>query len=180
MQNNSRICIVGAGLAGSECALVLAHLGLKVELYEMKPKSKTPAHHSTNYAEIVCSNSFKNKSLLSASGLLKHELEMLSSPLLSVANTVQVPAGQALAIDREKFEQKVTELIKCNKNITVHEGVEVEGLFENATTEGVVLEPSAFGMTTGSPPSITDTHEFVVPRSIPIIFAIIKFLLNFV
>ena len=80
-KNNTRICIVGAGLAGSECALSLARMGYCVELYEMKPNKKTPAHHSNAFGEIVCSNSFKNKSLLSASGLLKHELEMLSSSL---------------------------------------------------------------------------------------------------
>ena len=142
MNKLPRICVVGAGLAGCECALVLAEKGVRVELYEMKPKKLTPAHHSNNFGEIVCSNSFKNKSLLSASGLLKHELEMLSSPLLSVAKNCEVPAGQALAIDREKFEQKVTELIKSNKNITVYEGVEVEKPFENAITVFVHCLPS--------------------------------------
>ena len=133
-KNNTRICVVGAGLAGSECALALANNGYTVELYEMKPNKKTPAHHSNGFGEIVCSNSFKNKSLLSASGLLKHELEMLSSPLLSVAKECEVPAGAALAIDRELFEKKVTELIKSNKNITVNENYEVDKPFDDAIT----------------------------------------------
>ena len=134
MPKTNRICVVGAGLAGSECALTLARLGHVVDLYEMKPDQKTPAHHSNAFGEIVCSNSFKNKSLLSASGLLKHELEMLSSPLLSIAKKTEVPAGAALAIDREKFANGVTEAIRNCKNIIVHEGVEVDKPFDNAIT----------------------------------------------
>ena len=130
----TRICIVGAGLAGCECALALANRKIRVDLFEMKPNQKTPAHHSNQFGEIVCSNSFKNKSLLSASGLLKHELEQLSSPLLSVANECAVPAGAALAIDREKFEKKVTELIKNNEYIIIHESQEVTQPFQNAIT----------------------------------------------
>lgn len=114
-----KINIIGAGLAGSECALYLANKGYKVNLYDIKTKAKTPAHHSDNFAEIVCSNSFKSDDENSASGLFKRELLALGSTLVKTAYDYKVPAGQALAVDREQFSAKITELIKQNKNINI-------------------------------------------------------------
>lgn len=116
-----KINVIGAGLAGSECALYLANNGFKVNLYDIKTKQKTPAHHSNNFAEIVCSNSLKSDDENTASGVFKRELTLLGSNLLKVAYANSVPAGQALAIDREKFSLEITNLIKQNKNITIFE-----------------------------------------------------------
>ena len=113
------IIVIGAGLAGSEVALQIAKRGKKVKLYEMKPQKFSPAHSSENFAEIVCSNSFKSNSLTNACGLLKEELRRLGSELIPIADSVGVPAGQALAVDREKFSQIVTEKIESNPNIEI-------------------------------------------------------------
>lgn len=115
-----KINIIGAGLAGSECALYLANKGYKVDLYDIKTTAKTPAHHSDDFAEIVCSNSFKSDDENSASGLFKRELLALGSKLVETAYQVKVPAGQALAVDREMFSGRITKLLKTNKNITIH------------------------------------------------------------
>lgn len=114
------INVIGGGLAGSEACLYLANKGYKVNLYDIKGKNFTPAHHNSNYAEIVCSNSFKSKDPNSASGILKQELLALGCNLLKVAYECQVPSGASLAVDRELFSAKVTSLIKSNKNITLH------------------------------------------------------------
>lgn len=111
------IVIIGGGLAGSEAAYKIAQAGFKVELYEMRPKVFTPAHKTQYLAEIVCSNSFGSESVLSAAGLLKKEMEMLDSLLLKVAKDYKVPAGQAFAVDREKFSKKVTEILENHPNI---------------------------------------------------------------
>lgn len=113
-----KINIIGGGLAGCECALFLANNGFKVNLYDIKGKTRTPAHHSDNYAEIVCSNSFKSDDDNTASGVFKRELALLGCNLLEIARKFKVPAGQALAVDRDKFSEEVTRLIKSNKNIT--------------------------------------------------------------
>ncbi len=113
------IRVIGAGLAGSEAALTLAGLGQEVLLYEMKPQVYTPAHSSESFAELVCSNSFKSKQVHTAPGLQKAELELLDSPLLRVAKRNEVPAGAALAVDREKFGAEVTKLIEENPKIRV-------------------------------------------------------------
>ena len=115
-----KINIIGAGLAGSEAALYLANNGYKVNLYEMKGIKMSPAHHSKNYAEIVCSNSLKSDDENTASGVLKRELTLLGSTLLNIAYKTKVPAGQALAVDRDAFSKTITNLIKENKNIIVH------------------------------------------------------------
>ncbi len=115
-----KINIIGAGLAGSECALYLAKKGYKVNLYDIKGKKMSPAHHSKDFAEIVCSNSFKSDDENTASGVFKRELTLLGSELVKTAYTVQVPAGQALAVDRDEFSRIITEKIKNNKNITIH------------------------------------------------------------
>lgn len=119
MKFNTKVNIIGAGLAGAECALQLAKRGIKVNLYEMRPKKMTGAHTSENFAEFVCSNSLGSYDITNASGLLKKEMEILGGELIKVAYESQVPAGGALAIDRELFSKKVTELIEQNENINI-------------------------------------------------------------
>ncbi len=111
------VIVIGGGLAGSEAALQIAKRGIKVKLYEMKPTKFSDAHSNENFAEIVCSNSFKSNLLTNACGLLKEELRKLGSELIPIADENSVPAGQALAVDREEFSKKVTEKIKNNSNI---------------------------------------------------------------
>lgn len=113
------ITVIGGGLAGCEAAYQIAKRGIKVKLYEMKPTKFSPAHSNENLAEIVCSNSFKSNLHTSACGLLKEELRKMDSLLLKVADETKVPAGQALAVDRELFAKRVTEAIKNNSNIEV-------------------------------------------------------------
>ena len=112
-----KINIIGAGLAGSECALYLANKGYIVNLYDIKGEKMSPAHHSKDFAEIVCSNSLKSDDEKTASGLFKRELMMLGSELIKTAYAVKVPAGQALAIDRDEFSRLITEKLKNHKNI---------------------------------------------------------------
>lgn len=113
------ITIIGGGLAGSEAAYQIAKRGIKVKLYEMKPGQFSPAHTNQNLAEVVCSNSFKSNLHTNACGLLKEELRMLDSLLIRIADETSVPAGQALAVDREKFSQKVTEELEKIPNIEI-------------------------------------------------------------
>ena len=118
------ITVIGGGLAGSEAAYQIAKRGIKVKLYEMKPIKYSEAHSNKNLAEIVCSNSFKSNLHTNACGLLKEELRELDSLLIKIADETQVPAGQALAVDREIFSQKVTEELEKNKLIEIiHEEV---------------------------------------------------------
>lgn len=114
-----KINIIGAGLAGSEAALQLADKGWKVNLYEMRPEAQTPVHQTGDFAELVCSNSLKSKLLTTASGLLKEEMKILGCKLLSIAESCYVPAGSALAIDRELFARKVTKIISEHQNIKI-------------------------------------------------------------
>ena len=114
-----KVKIVGAGLAGSEAALQLAKRGIEVDLYEMRPVKMTGAHTTEKLAEFVCSNSMGSYDLSVASGLLKKEMELLDSELIKVAFDVKVPAGNALAIDREEFSKRVTELIEANPLINL-------------------------------------------------------------
>ena len=107
------------GLAGTEAAYQIAKRGIKVKLYEMKPEKFSPAHSSKELAEIVCSNSFKSNSITNACGLLKEELRNLGSLLIQIADETKVPAGQALAVDRETFSKRVTEEIEKNPNIEI-------------------------------------------------------------
>ncbi len=111
------VTIIGAGLAGSEAALQLAKKGHTVNLYEMRPQKTTGAHTGENCAEFVCSNSLGSADITNASGLLKHEMELLGGELIKIAYECRVPAGSALAIDREMFSAKVTEKIKSNPEI---------------------------------------------------------------
>ena len=113
------ITVIGGGLAGSEAAYQIAKRGIKVKLYEMKPDKFSPAHSNKNLAEIVCSNSFKSNLHTNACGLLKEELRLLDSLLIKVADEVAVPAGQALAVDREEFSKKVTEKLESLENVEI-------------------------------------------------------------
>lgn len=115
------VIVIGAGLAGTEAAYQIAKEDIDVCLYEMKPKKFSPAHCSSNFAEIVCSNSFKSNLITNACGLLKEELRILGSMLIEVADNTKVPAGQALAVDREAFSKNVTEKIRKMKNIHIEE-----------------------------------------------------------
>lgn len=111
--------IIGGGLAGSEAALRLSDAGVNVDLYEAKPIWFSPAHGNNNLAEIVCSNSLKSVLPATASGTLKNELDILGCSLLRIARTVSVPAGSALAVDREKFSEAVTREVRSRNNIRV-------------------------------------------------------------
>ena len=127
------INVIGGGLAGCEAAYQIAKRGIKVKLYEMKPNKFSPAHSNKDLAEIVCSNSFKSNLLTNACGLLKEELRILNSLLIKCADETSVPAGQALAVDREKFSALVTKYIKENPNIEII-NKEVESIEEDAIT----------------------------------------------
>ena len=116
---NNYITVIGGGLAGSETAYQIAKAGIKVKLYEMKPEKFSPAHSNKNLAEIVCSNSFKSNLITNACGLLKEELRKLNSLLINIADKTSVPAGQALAVDREEFSKEVTKKLENNKNIEI-------------------------------------------------------------
>jgi len=127
------INVIGGGLAGCEAAYQIAKRGIKVKLYEMKPIKFSPAHSNKDLAEVVCSNSFKSNLITNACGLLKEELRILDSLLIKCADETSVPAGQALAVDREKFSALVTEKIKENPNIEII-NEEVEKIEEDCIT----------------------------------------------
>ena len=116
------VIVIGAGLAGSEAAWQLANRGIPVRLHEMKPNKMTPAHHSTDFGELVCSNSLRSDQLENAVGLLKEELRRCNSLIMACADEHRVEAGGALAVDRHAFSAAITEKIKTHPNITVVEG----------------------------------------------------------
>ena len=128
------INVYGAGLAGCEAAWQAASRGVAVTLYEMKPKKFTPAHHSEGYAELVCSNSLRSDRITVASGLLKEELSRMGSLIMEAARATQVPAGSALAVDRDKFSAYVTEKIQNHPLITV-----VEAEITELPAEGITV-----------------------------------------
>ena len=121
MMAEAVIRVIGAGLAGCEAAWQAARLGCKVELYEMKPKKHTPAHHNNGFAELVCSNSLRSNQTSNAVGLLKEELKRLGSLIIEAAYATQVPAGSALAVNRDEFSEYITKKINEHPNITVFE-----------------------------------------------------------
>ena len=134
------ITIIGGGLAGSEAAYQIAKRGIKVKLYEMKPEKFTPAHSNKNLAEIVCSNSFKSNLHTNACGLLKEELRKLDSLLIKIADETSVPAGQALAVDREEFAEKVTKQIESNPLIEIiNREVGKDISMEELSKNGIVI-----------------------------------------
>lgn len=117
---NKKVNVIGLGLAGVEATYQLAKKGILVDAYEMKPTKFSPAHENENFAEIVCSNSFKSDDLSTASGCLKAELRELDSLILKCADKTKVPAGSALAVDRDRFSELVTKEINKLKNVTIH------------------------------------------------------------
>lgn len=134
------ITIIGAGLAGSEAAYQIAKRGINVKLYEMKPQKFSPAHSNENFAEIVCSNSFKSNLHTNACGLLKEELRILDSLLIKIADETAVPAGQALAVDRALFSKRVTEKIKSMPNIEIiNKEIGNEVHLKDLAEEGIVI-----------------------------------------
>ena len=114
------ISVIGAGMAGSDAAIAAARLGVKVNLYEMRPNKMTPAHHTDRFAELVCSNSFGGKSPSNAKGLLQAEMLEADGLIMSSAQAVRVPAGGALAVDRDAFSAEVTSVIERHPNISIH------------------------------------------------------------
>jgi methylenetetrahydrofolate--tRNA-(uracil-5-)-methyltransferase len=115
-----KIRIIGAGLAGSECAYALARRGHTVDLHEMRPVKMTPAHATSNLAELVCSNSFRSSAPTNAVGLLKQEMRLMQSLVVRCGEEARVPAGDAFAVDRDRFAAAVTEAISSVNNITLH------------------------------------------------------------
>lgn len=115
----SFVNVIGAGLAGSEAAWQLASRGIQVHLYEMRPTKQTPAHHTDQFAELVCSNSLRGNSLTNAVGVLKEEMRLLDSVIIRSADDCAVPAGGALAVDRHEFARLVTERVKNHELVTV-------------------------------------------------------------
>lgn len=113
--------VIGAGLAGSEAAWQIANAGVAVHLYEMRPTKKTPAHHTNQFAELVCSNSLRGNSLQNAVGVLKEEMRRMNSVIIHSADETSVPAGGALAVDRDTFSAMVTEKLRNHPLITVYE-----------------------------------------------------------
>ena len=144
------VTIIGGGLAGCEAAYQIAKRGIKVKLYEMKPHKFSEAHSNENLAEIVCSNSFKSNLHTNACGLLKEELRLLDSLLIECADKTSVPAGQALAVDREEFSKLVTEKIKQNPNIEI---INQEYTGEELNCMGTVCGNTSLGMTPLCPPN---------------------------
>ena len=119
MISTPAVTIVGGGLAGCEAAWVLAHFGIPVRLYEMRPTRYSPAHHTDRLGELVCSNSFRSKSEENAVGMLKREMMRLGSLVMQGALLSEVPAGDALAVDRDKFSAFITEKISGHPSITL-------------------------------------------------------------
>ena len=117
-----RVTIVGGGLAGVEAAWQLARRGLGVDLHEMRPLKTTPVHHTADLAELVCSNSLRGNALDQAAGLLKEEMRRMGSLTIRVADDVKVPAGSALAVDRELFARRVTEAVDALPGLVLHRG----------------------------------------------------------
>ena len=134
------ITVIGGGLAGAESAYQIAKAGINVRLYEMKPNNFSPAHSNKNLAEIVCSNSFKSNLHTNACGLLKEELRILDSLLIKIADETAVPAGQALAVDRELFSQKVTDFLQSMPNIgIINSEVGKDIHLNDLISEGIVI-----------------------------------------
>ena len=115
-----KVIVVGAGLAGAEATYFLINKGIKVDLYEQRPINNTGAHHSANFAELVCSNSLKSNNLDNACGLLKSEMRLMNSLIMKIAEETRVPAGNALAVDRDLFASKITEIIKNHHLVDFH------------------------------------------------------------
>nr|WP_321303390.1 methylenetetrahydrofolate--tRNA-(uracil(54)-C(5))-methyltransferase (FADH(2)-oxidizing) TrmFO [uncultured Trichococcus sp.] len=114
------VTVIGAGLAGSEAAFQIAEQGIHVDLYEMRPKKMTPAHHTSGFAELVCTNSLRANQVTNAAGLIKEEMRHLNSLIIKAADATALPAGGALAVDRDTFSAYVTKTLEDHPNITIH------------------------------------------------------------
>ena len=134
MATGTSIKIIGAGLAGCEAAWQAANLGCHVTLYEMKPHKFSPAHHSEGFAELVCSNSLRSNDTTNAVGLLKEELRLLGSLVMEAAYATEVPAGSALAVNREDFSAYITKKIEDHPNITI-----IREEIKEIDTEGITI-----------------------------------------
>jgi methylenetetrahydrofolate--tRNA-(uracil-5-)-methyltransferase len=130
---STRVTIVGGGLAGCEAAFQLSRRGVGVDLHEMRPVQKTPVHRTGDLAELVCSNSLRGNALDQAAGLLKEEMRRLDSLIVRVADEVKVPAGSALAVDRDLFARRITEAVAALPGVVVHRG-EVPGIPDDPVT----------------------------------------------
>ncbi|MBR4384423.1 MAG: methylenetetrahydrofolate--tRNA-(uracil(54)-C(5))-methyltransferase (FADH(2)-oxidizing) TrmFO, partial [Selenomonadaceae bacterium] len=128
-----KVHIIGAGLAGSEAAWQVAKRGVEVVLHEMRPKKFSPAHKTANFAELVCSNSLRAAGLTNAVGVLKEEMRLLDSAIMSAADAAKIPAGGALAVDREEFGKLVTEKIKSVANVVEEEITSLENFSDDVT-----------------------------------------------
>ncbi len=117
---NKTVTVIGAGLAGSEAAFQIAEQGIHVDLYEMRPKKMTPAHHTSGFAELVCTNSLRANQVTNAAGLIKEEMRHLNSLIIKAADATALPAGGALAVDRDTFSAYVTKSLENHPNITIH------------------------------------------------------------
>ncbi len=165
-----RVKVIGSGLAGTETANFLANNGVKVTLYDIKPRNFTPAHTSGNFAELVCSNSLKSNDVYgNAAGLLKEELRILGSLVIESADKFSVPAGNALAVDRELFSKYITDKIKSNPNIQVvcEEVTDVD--FDEYTV--IATGPLTTSALAERIKEITDTHLHFYDASAPIVMA---------
>lgn len=120
-QMPEKVTVIGGGLAGSEATWQIAKRGIPVDLYEMRPRKMTPAHHTGEFAELVCTNSMRSNQLSNAVGLLKEEMRQLDSLIMQAADKTQVPAGGALAVDRDLFSDYVTKKLRSFDNVTVHD-----------------------------------------------------------
>ncbi|MBR6692878.1 MAG: methylenetetrahydrofolate--tRNA-(uracil(54)-C(5))-methyltransferase (FADH(2)-oxidizing) TrmFO [Clostridia bacterium] len=156
--------VVGAGLAGSECAYQLSKRGYKVKLYEMKPNKKSPAHKLDGFCELVCSNSLKSNLLTNACGLLKEELRILDSLVIKTADCCSVPAGNALAVDREIFSKKITDALKADPNIEIIEE-EVCSLLDGTTViaTGPLTSDALFDAIREKIPQFLHFYDAVAP-----------------
>lgn len=163
--------VIGAGLAGVEAAWQIAQAGYKVDLYEMKGIKRTPAHKTDLFAELVCSNSLKASRLESAAGLLKEEMFMLGSLTVPVARECAVPAGGALAVDRDIFSQNVTDKIKANKNINIINEVVTELKSEEDTITIVATGPLTDGPLAESIKSLVGEYLSFYDAAAPIVTA---------
>ena len=162
--------IIGGGLAGAECALKLAEYKIKVKLYDIKPNKFTPAHHCGNYAELVCSNSLKSNDVYgNACGLLKEEMRILGSHVIAAADETKVPAGNALAVNRELFSEKITSLIKNNEYIVCEnkEVEDIDGGFDGITV--IATGPLTTGKLSDSISELTGEKMYFFDAAAPIV-----------
>lgn len=151
----SKVTIIGAGLAGSEAAWQVAEAGFDVELYEMRPQVKSPAHHTDQFAELVCSNSLRGATIENAVGLLKEEMRQLNSLIIKAADATKVPAGGALAVDRDAFSKYITDTLKQHPRVKImnQEVTEIPEVAPLIIASGPLTSPAlseAIGKITGN------------------------------